>query len=137
MCVCVYMHMHTQHKGSWGLTASTLRATRNYGRFNRVGGRDGETDWCFYYFFLRFYLFRRDIQRGRDTDRGRSRLHAGSPMWDSIPGLQDHTPGCRQRQTAAPPGLPYLVLYMQAFSHLFCSINTTNITNHINPYPHF
>ena len=28
--------------------------------------------------------------RGRDTGRGRSRLHAGSPTWDSIPGLQDH-----------------------------------------------
>ena len=27
-------------------------------------------------------------------------------MWDSIPGLQDHTPGCRRRQTAAPPALP-------------------------------
>ena len=35
-------------------------------------------------------------ERGRDTDRGRSRLHAGSPMWDSIPGLQDHAPGRRQ-----------------------------------------
>ena len=35
----------------------------------------------------------RDTQkeRGRDTGRGRSRLHAGSPMWDSFPGLQDHT----------------------------------------------
>ena len=28
-------------------------------------------------------------KRGRDTGRGRSRPHAGSPMWDSIPGLQD------------------------------------------------
>ena len=28
---------------------------------------------------------------GRDTGRGRSRLHAGRLMWDSIPGLQDHT----------------------------------------------
>ena len=27
---------------------------------------------------------------GRDTGRGRSRPHAGSPTWDSIPGLQDH-----------------------------------------------
>ena len=58
-------------------------------------------------FFLRFYLFiNRHRERGRDTDRGRSRLHAGSPTWDSILGLQDDTPGCRRRQTAAPPGLP-------------------------------
>ena len=35
-------------------------------------------------------------ERGRDTGKGRSRLHAGCPMWDSIPGLQDHTPGQRQ-----------------------------------------
>ena len=53
-------------------------------------------------FFLRFYLFiheththtrERERERGRDTGRGRSRLHAGSPTWDSILGLQDHTLG--------------------------------------------
>ena len=34
-------------------------------------------------------------ERGRGTDTGvrRSRLHAGSPTWDSIPGLQDHNLG--------------------------------------------
>ena len=35
-------------------------------------------------------------ERGRDTRRGRSRLRAGSPMWDSIPGLQDRALGQRQ-----------------------------------------
>ena len=35
-------------------------------------------------------------ERGRDTGRGRSRLHAGSPMWDLIPGLQDHALDRRQ-----------------------------------------
>ena len=48
-------------------------------------------------FFKRFYLFiHENIQRGekgRDTGRGRSRLHAGSRPWDSIPGLQDHALG--------------------------------------------
>ena len=34
--------------------------------------------------------------RGRDIGRGRSRLHAASPMWDLIPGLQDHTLSRRQ-----------------------------------------
>ena len=29
----------------------------------------------------------RDTERGRDTGRGRSRLHTGSLMQDSIPGL--------------------------------------------------
>ena len=35
-------------------------------------------------------------ERGRDTSKGRSRLHAGSPTWDSIPSLQDHALGQRQ-----------------------------------------
>ena len=35
----------------------------------------------------------REIERGRDTDRGRSRLHAGSLMWDLITGLQDQALG--------------------------------------------
>ena len=36
---------------------------------------------------------REERERGRDTGRGRSRFHAGSLMWDSIPGLQDHALG--------------------------------------------
>ena len=38
----------------------------------------------------------RERERGRDTGRGRSRLHAGSPTWDSIPGLQDRALGQKQ-----------------------------------------
>ena len=39
-------------------------------------------------FSLRFYLFihERDRERGRDIGRERSRLHAGTLIWDSIPG---------------------------------------------------
>ena len=32
----------------------------------------------------RFYLFMIDTERSRDTERGRSRLSARSPLWDSI-----------------------------------------------------
>ena len=43
------------------------------------------------------YLFMRDTEkereRGRHTGKGRSRLHAGSPMWYLIPGLQDQALG--------------------------------------------
>ena len=39
---------------------------------------------------------RREKERGRATGRGRSRLHAGSPTWDSHPGLQDRALGQRQ-----------------------------------------
>ena len=37
----------------------------------------------------------REIERdrGRDTGRGKSRLHAGTPTWDLILGLQDHALG--------------------------------------------
>ena len=41
----------------------------------------------------------KDTERGgggRDIDRGKSRLHAGSLMWNSIPGLQDHALSGRQ-----------------------------------------
>ena len=48
----------------------------------------------------------RDTQRerGRDTGRGRSRLHAGSLMWDLIPALWDHA--LSQRQMLSHPGIP-------------------------------
>ena len=38
----------------------------------------------------------RQTDRQTDTDRGRSRLHAGSPAWDSILGLQDQALGPRR-----------------------------------------
>ena len=38
-----------------------------------------------------YLIHERHREKGRDTGRGRSRLHAGSPMWDSNPGTQDHT----------------------------------------------
>ena len=56
-------------------------------------------------FFKRFYLFihKRQKERGRDTERGRSRLYAGSPMWDSIPGPRDHPLSQRQTHSNAEP----------------------------------
>ena len=50
-------------------------------------------------FCLSFFFFFKDViylfmrERGRDTGRRRSRLHAGSWMRDSIPSLQDHPLG--------------------------------------------
>ena len=64
-------------------------------------------------FFLKvlfIYSWDTHTERSRDTGRGRSRFHGGSPTWDSIPGLQDHTLGWRWHQTAEPPGLPKLLL---------------------------
>ncbi|CAD7667071.1 unnamed protein product [Nyctereutes procyonoides] len=62
-------------------------------------GSDGGQSVYHVFFFKYFiYLFMRDTEseRGRDTGRGRSRLHAGNLRWDSIPGLQDHALGRRQ-----------------------------------------
>ena len=49
--------------------------------------------------FFKDFLFMRDRWGGgaRDIDRGRSRLPAGSPMWDSTLGPQDHD--LNQRKT--------------------------------------
>ena len=43
-----------------------------------------------------------DRERGRDTGGGSSRLHAGSLMWDSIPGLQDKA----GTKPLSHPGIP-------------------------------
>ena len=50
-------------------------------------------------FFKGFiYLFMTDTERkrGKDTGKGRSGLHAGNPMWNSILGHQDHALGLRE-----------------------------------------
>ena len=67
-----------------------------------------------FYFFkdLFIYLFMREREREREREaetqaEGRSRLHAGSPTWDPIPGLQDHALGRRQTaQQLRHPGVP-------------------------------
>ena len=83
------------------------------------------TTYCFttflpypIFFFKDFiYPFMRDTQRerGRDTGRGRSRLHAGSPTWELILGLQDHTLGWRRCETAEPPRLPHIRGFLWKF----------------------
>ena len=69
------------------------------------------------FFFLRFYLFAHEKhterERGRDTGRGRSRLHAGSLMWDSIPGPRGHVLGWRQTLNCwAPQASQHMLLWI-------------------------
>ena len=46
-------------------------------------------------------------KRGRDTGRGRNRLHAGSPMRDLIPGPLGSHPGPKaDAQPLSQPGVP-------------------------------
>ena len=73
----------------------------------REKGREGQTKtwkyflfkWAIISFFKKKILFihERQRERGRQRHRGRSRLHAGSPMRDSILGSQDHTLSWKQR----------------------------------------
>ena len=58
----------------------------------------------------------RERERGRDTGGGRSRLHAGSPTQDSIPGLQDSriAPWAEgRRQTTEPSRDPQKGRFLQ------------------------
>ena len=62
-------------------------------------------------FFFYFFIHERP-RGGRDTGRGRSRLHAGSPMWDTIPGPRDHTEPKTGAQPLSHPGVPEIKSYL-------------------------
>ena len=82
----------TAIRGDWG---------EGQGSGVRTARFSNEKTFCrwLWHFFERFYFFihERHTERGRDIGRGRSRLPMGSPVWDSIPGPQDHA--LNQRQT--------------------------------------
>ena len=69
----------------------------------------------------------REKERGGDTGRGRSRLPAGSPMWDSIrdPGI---TP---QAEGGAKPLGHQGCLFISILSRVFAS----SILLPLNPFP--
>ena len=54
--------------------------------------------FLFYFVFKVLFIYSWEMhrERGKDTGRGRRRLPARSPMWDSIPGSQDHALSQRQ-----------------------------------------
>ena len=56
--------------------------------------------YLFIYSFIHSFIHERHRERGRDIGRGRSRLPAGSPMWNQIPGPQDQI--LSRRQTTQP-----------------------------------
>ena len=73
------------------------------------------------YFFLKIlFIHERRTERGRDIDRGRSRLLTGSPMWDSIPGVWDHA--LSQRQTTEPSRCPSLASLTLLFLNLIFAV---------------
>ena len=57
--------------------------------------------------------------RGRDIGRGRSRLHAGSLMWESIRELQDQALGQRQALNHwATQGSPCVTIFILFFKNI-------------------
>ena len=73
-----------------------LKGRRPYTYDDELTNSWGPTQPCchlklpFKNIYMYLFIHERHRERGRDTGRGRSRLPAGSPMWDSIPGPQDH-----------------------------------------------
>ena len=59
-----------------------------------------------------------------ETGRRRSRLHAGSPTWDSIPGFQDHTLSQRQmlNHWATQASQPKLFFKFEFHLSVTCSL---------------
>ena len=84
-------------------------------------------------FFLRFYLFIhvRHTERGRDIGRGRSRLHAGSSMQDSIPGLQDHDLSWRQTLNLWATQVPQALSFSN--KAIFCYLHLVKYGHNNNP----
>ena len=87
--------------------------------------------WSFFLaFFLSlslsmFYLFipERHRERGRDTGRGRSRLCAGSPIRDLIPGSRDHDWAKGRCSTTEAPRCLLFPLF--TYQELLPSVNTS------------
>ena len=51
-------------------------------------------------------------EKGRDTGRGRSRLHGGSPTWDSIHGAPGTHPGPKAGiKPLSHPGIPEYIRF--------------------------
>ena len=47
-----------------------------------------------------------ETQAEGEANKGRSRPHAGSQTWDSIPGLQDHSPAAGGAKPLCHRGCP-------------------------------
>ena len=79
--------------------------------------------------FIYLFLFmidterERERERSRDTGGGRRRLHAGSPTWDSIPGLRDRALGQRQVPNHwATQGSPTCSFCSPTYCFCFCCL---------------
>ena len=75
-----------------------------------LGGFYFSSCWSLFSTFLKMLLFIYLFTRHTEKGRGRSRLHAGILMWDSIPGPQDHALGQSQALNHLSQGSPRIFL---------------------------
>ena len=82
------------------------------------------------FIFFNFYLFMivRERERQRHRQREKQAPCTGSPMWDSIPGLQDRALGQRQ----APNRCATQGSLQICFKHNFNTIVTPNKINNLS-----
>ena len=75
---------------------------------------------CLNYFIILkiLFIYSWERERGRDTDRGRSRLHAGNLMWDSFLGL----PRSRRELKAGAKPLSHPEIPVNYFKIMFITI---------------
>ena len=66
--------------------------------------------------FFYFSILKKDFIYSPETGRGRSRLHVGSPMWDSIPGPPGSHPEPKaDTQPLSHPGVPRTFRLLPSF----------------------
>ena len=115
----------TQEVEVYVLKRTDLFSSESRHSFHNLGCVSSTIDdpVVFILFFEDFiYLFMRDTERGRDTVRGRSRLSAGGPMQDLIPGPRDHDLSPRQtlNHWATQVSLAVFILNSVCFRHSQC-----------------
>ena len=101
------------HLSAFHILKVFVEALTGSSHIYRAGVLNSTSIFLFSFFRILFiYLFERmrERERGRDTGRGRSRLHAGSPIWDSIPGFWDQALNGRQTLNTESPRHPHITI---------------------------
>ena len=89
---------------------------------------------CLPLFVFYFYWFthERHGERGRDIGRGRSRLLAGGPMWDFVPGPRITPWAEAKRSNTEPPRRPYMSSFECAMGFSNSKYLNLNLPNYFS-----
>ena len=74
------------------------------------------------------FIYSSETHRGSDIGRGKSRLHAGSLMWVSVPGPQDHDLSRRQMLNHCATQVPWKEYFLTRKQKLKIRITESNVT---------